>query len=410
MDVAYPPEAVAFAAEVRTWLEANLPHGWFEPGFTMTGPERRAFLAEWPAKLRAGGFICAAWPTEYGGRGLSLMELIALNDEFTRARAPLRVSSLGEILVGPTLLQWGSEEQKHEFLPKILGGAITWCQGFSEPESGSDLASLQTTAERDGDDWVIHGEKIWTSEAEDSDFMILLARTNPDVRPHAGISFLLLPMHQPGVEVIAIPQPDGTRGFNRVKLHGARCPDVNVVGGVDNGWKVAMTTLGFERGTSAASSYQRLRGEYDEMLDAARRAGRTAEPLVRQQLARTWCTLEILRMSSYRILTAVLQGRSDPAVTALEVGNKLVWSEYDKKAQKLAIDLQGPMGQILTGTPDDERRAAVGLGRREVVHHYPVSPVQGSFFFSLSESIYGGTSEIQRNIVAERVLGLPRDR
>jgi alkylation response protein AidB-like acyl-CoA dehydrogenase len=285
-----------------------------------------------------------------------------------------------------------------------------WCQGFSEPDAGSDLASLQTSADRQGDEWVINGEKIWTSEAEDSDYMILLARTDPDAVPrHAGISFLLLPMHQPGVEVIAVPQPDGTRGFNRVKLKNARCPHLNVVGGVNNGWKVAMTTLGFERGTSAASSYERLKGELLEMIASAKSQGRHEDPIVRQKLAWAWSKVEILRMSSLRILTAVVNDRHTRDTAALEAMNKLYWTDYDKAAQNFAIDLLGANGQLLTGSPTDERRAAVGLGRREVVHHYPVSPMQGSFFFSLSESIYGGTSEIQRNIIAERVLGLPRD-
>jgi len=400
MDARYPAEAVAFGAEVRAWIRDNLPQT----------TDREAFLAEWTGKLFEGGFVCASWPREYGGRGLSVIEQVVLNEEFARAKAPMRVSSLGEILVGPTLLQWGTEEQKHEFLPRILKGEIVWCQGFSEPDAGSDLASLQTSAVRSGDEWIIEGTKIWTSEAEDSDYMILLARTDAEVTPrHAGITFFLLPMRQPGIEVIALPQPDGTRGFNRVEIEGARCPDANVVGGVGNGWKVAMTTLGFERGTSAASSYERLKSELDDMIASAKAQGATTDPIVRQQLAWAWSKVEILRMSSLRILTAVVHDRHTRETAALEAMNKLYWTDYDKAAQNMAIGLLGPAGQILTGRPDDERRAAVGLGRREPIYHYPVSPMQSSFFFSLSQSIYGGTSEIQRNIVAERVLGLPRD-
>jgi alkylation response protein AidB-like acyl-CoA dehydrogenase len=399
MDARYPPEALAFGAEVRTWIRDNLP----------ATSDRETFLSEWTGKLFDGGFVCASWPKEYGGRGLSVVEQVVLNEEFARAKAPMRVSSLGEILVGPTLLQWGTEEQNHEFLPRILKGEIVWCQGFSEPDAGSDLASLQTSAVRSGDDWIIEGTKIWTSEAEDSDYMILLARTDAEVTPrHAGITFFLLPMHQPGIEVIALPQPDGTRGFNRVEIKGARCPDGNVVGGVGNGWKVAMTTLGFERGTSAASSYERLKSELDDMIGIAKSQGRNTDPIVRQRLAWAWSKVEILRMSSLRILTAVVNDRHTRETAALEAMNKLYWTDYDKAAQNMAIGLLGPAGQILTGHPDDERRAAVGLGRREPIYHYPVSPMQSSFFFSLSQSIYGGTSEIQRNIVAERVLGLPR--
>ena len=400
MDARYPPEAIAFGTEVRNWIRDNLPNT----------TDRDAFMAEWTRRLFDGGFVCASWPKEYGGRGLSAVEQVVLNEEFARAKAPMRVSSLGEILVGPTLLQWGTEEQKHEFLPRILKGEIVWCQGFSEPEAGSDLASLQTSAVRAGDDWIIDGTKIWTSEAEDSDYMILLARTDAEVTPrHAGITFFLLPMRQPGIEVIAMPQPDGSRGFNRVEIKGARCPGTNVVGGVGNGWKVAMTTLGFERGTSAASSYERLKGELDDMIKVARERGRNTDPIVRERLAWAWSKVEILRMSSLRILTAVVHDRHTRETAALEAMNKLYWTDYDKIAQDMAIDLLGPEGQILTGRPGDERRAAVGLGRREPIYHYPVSPLQSSYFFSLSQSIYGGTSEIQRNIVAERVLGLPRD-
>ncbi|TML11503.1 MAG: acyl-CoA dehydrogenase [Actinobacteria bacterium] len=399
MDARYPPEALAFGAEVRTWIRDNLPDS----------TDRDTFMSEWTGKLFDGGFVCASWPKEYGGRGLSVVEQVVLNEEFARAKAPMRVSSLGEILVGPTLLQWGTEEQKHEFLPRILKGEIVWCQGFSEPEAGSDLASLQTSAVRSGDDWIIEGTKIWTSEAEDSDYMILLARTDAEVTPrHAGITFFLMPMRQPGVEVIALPQPDGTRGFNRVEIKGARCPDANVVGGIGNGWKVAMTTLGFERGTSAASSYERLKSELDDMIANAKEQRKNRDPIVRQRLAWAWSKVEILRMSSLRILTAVAHDRHTRETAALEVMNKLYWTDYDKAAQNIAIDLLGPAGQILTGQPDDPRRAAVGLGRREPIYRYPVSPLQSSYFFSLSQSIYGGTSEIQRNIVAERVLGLPR--
>jgi alkylation response protein AidB-like acyl-CoA dehydrogenase len=399
MDARYPPEALAFGAEVRTWIRDNLPDS----------TDRDTFMSEWTGKLFDGGFVCASWPKEYGGRGLSVVEQVVLNEEFARAKAPMRVSSLGEILVGPTLLQWGTEEQKHEFLPRILKGEIVWCQGFSEPEAGSDLASLQTSAVRSGDDWIIEGTKIWTSEAEDSDYMILLARTDAEVTPrHAGITFFLMPMRQPGVEVIALPQPDGTRGFNRVEIKGARCPDANVVGGIGNGWKVAMTTLGFERGTSAASSYERLKSELDDMIASAKEQRKNRDPIVRQRLAWAWSKVEILRMSSLRILTAVAHDRHTRETAALEVMNKLYWTDYDKAAQNIAIDQLGPAGQILTGQPDDPRRAAVGLGRREPIYRYPVSPLQSSYFFSLSQSIYGGTSEIQRNIVAERVLGLPR--
>ena len=406
MDVAYPEHALRFGEQVRAWLVDNLPAGWFEPGFTMPAAERKQFFTEeWPRRMYAGGWICASWLREYGGRGLDLMENVVLAEEFARAGAPLRVSSLGEMLVGPTILRWGTEAQKQEFLPQILRGEIIWCQGFSEPESGSDLASLACAGELDGDEIVVHGEKIWTSEAEDSDYIFVLVRTSPDKPRHKGISFLLMPMRQPGVEIIAKPQPDGSRGFNKVVFTGARCPIANVVGAIDEGWAVAMTTLGFERGTSATTGYHRFRAEREELFAAARRTGAAADPRVRQRLAQSWIITEIMRVNGYRSLTNVLLDRSEPA---LEMTHKVFWSDYSQWSTKLAIDVLGMEGQLLTGTDTDVRPGSVGLGRRPQVHHYPASPLQQSFFFARGESIYGGTSEIQRNLVAERVLGLPK--
>ena len=406
MDVSYPEHAVAFGTEVHAWLVANLPAGWFDDGFTMPAAARKRFFEEeWPTRMYDGGWICASWPKEYGGRGLDLMESVALAEEFARANAPLRVSSLGELLVGPTILRWGTEDQKQEFLPQILKGEIIWCQGFSEPSSGSDLASLACEGVIEGDEIVVTGEKIWTSEAEDSDYIFILVRTSPDKPRHAGISFLLMPMRQPGVEVIAKPQPDGSRGFNKVVFAGARCPLVNVVGEIDNGWRVAMTTLGFERGTSATTGYHRFRTEREEMFESARRNGAAKDPRVRQRLAQSWIVTEIMRVHGYRSLTNVLLDRNEPG---LEMTHKVFWSDYSQWSTKLAIDVLGMNGQILTGTDTDVRPGSVGLGKRPQMFEYPASPLQQSFFFARGESIYGGTSEIQRNLIAERALGLPK--
>ena len=406
MDITFPEHARAFGTEVRTWLETNLPAGWFEPGFVMPAAERKRFFVEqWPHLMYDGGWICASWPKEYGGRGLDLMQSVALAEEFAYANAPMRVSSLGELLVGPTILQWGTDAQKREFLPRILRGELIWCQGFSEPASGSDLASLACVGRIEGDDIVVTGEKIWTSEAEDADYIFVLVRTNPESARHAGISFLLMPMRQPGVEVIAKPQPDGSRGFNRVEFNDAHCPLANVVGGVDNGWRVAMTTLGFERGTSATTGYHRFRHERDELFASARATGAADDRRVRQQLAQSWIITEIMRVNGYRALTNVLLERSEPA---LEMTHKVFWTDYSQWSTKLAVDVLGMRGQVLTGRDTDVRPAAVGLGRRPQMYDYPASPLQQSFFFARGESIYGGTSEIQRNLIAERVLGLPK--
>ncbi len=409
MDLTYPAEAEAFRTEIRAWLEENLPGGWFDEDFSMTPEERRKFQEEWTQKLFDGGWICASWPEEYGGKGLSIMENVVLNEEFARAGAPLRADFFGDTLVGPTILQWGSEEQKKEFLPKILSGQISWCQGFSEPDAGSDLAGLKTRAELDGDEWVVNGQKIWTTQAQYADYIFLLARTDPQAPKHAGISYLLVPMKQEGIEVRPIVQPDGSAEFNEVFFSNARSPKDNVVGGLNNGWKVAMTTLGFERGSSATTSHRRFEKELDAIITSARNNGRIDDPAVRQDLMRQWSKIQIMRINGYRTLTAAVQGRKDPGVAALGATNKMFWSEAHRDTMNLAMDILGPYAQILSSKVTDVDEYVPGYGRRHGRADYPVSIMQASFFFSRSETIWGGTAEIQRNIVGERVLGLPKE-
>ena len=406
MDLTYPPEAEAFREQVRSWLEANLPPGWSDPGFRLSAEEREQFNKDWTQRLREGGWICASWPEEYGGRGLSTMEAVVLNEEFARVNAPMRADFFGDTLVGPTILVWGTEEQKKFFLPKILSGEISWCQGFSEPDAGSDLASLKTRAELDGDEWVINGQKVWTTQAHYADYIFLLCRTDPDVAKHAGISYLLVPMHQDGIEVRPIAQIDGSAEFNEVFFTNARCPKDNVVGGVNNGWKVAMTTLGFERGTSATTGHRRFQKELEAVVDAARRNGKIADPLVRQRLAIAWSKVKIMQVNGLRSLTATLRG--DNSAAALGATNKMFWSEYHRDVMELAIEILGMDGQILTGGGEGEEFVP-GVGPRTHRPGYPVSPMQASFFFSRSETIWGGTAQIQRKIVGERVLGLPKE-
>src|SRR5205085_10652839 len=242
MDLTYPPDAEEFRGEIRAWLEENLPDGWFDEGFTMSPEERRKFHEDWTQKLFDGGWICASWPQEYGGKGLSIMQNVVLNEEFARAGAPLRADFFGDTLVGPTILQWGTEEQKKDFLPKILSGQISWCQGFSEPDAGSDLASLKTKAELDGDEWVINGQKIWTTQAQYADYVFLLSRTDPNAPKHAGFSYLLVPMKQDGIEVRPFVQPDGSAGFNEASFTSARAPMEDFVGGLHRGWKLTLMT------------------------------------------------------------------------------------------------------------------------------------------------------------------------
>src|SRR5215207_2473183 len=332
MDLSYSTEAEQFRKEIRTWLEEHLPEGWFEPGFELKGADRARFNQEWVGQLYEGGWICASWPKEYGGKGLSTMQGVVLTEEFARAKAPLRADFFGDTLVGPTILQWGTEEQKQAFLPKILRGEVRWCQGFSEPNSGSDLASLKTSAVLDGDEWVINGQKVWTTQAQFADYIFLLARTDPTAPKHKGISYLLVPMRQPGVEVRPITQPDGTAEFNEVFFDNVRAPKDNVVGGVNNGWAVANTTLTHERGMSATTSWRRFAEELDLMVEAARADGRINDPIVRQGLMRFHTKIEILKINGLRSLSATLTGNKDPGVMALGASNKMFWSEMHRDA------------------------------------------------------------------------------
>jgi alkylation response protein AidB-like acyl-CoA dehydrogenase len=421
MDLSYPPEAEAFRAEIRTWLEANLPAGWGTDGLTMSEEERSRFGGEWTAKLRTGGWICATWPVAYGGKGLTTMEAVVLNEEFARVGAPLRADFFGDTLVGPTILQWGSEAQKREFLPGIMAGRIRWCQGFSEPDAGSDLAALKTTAVLDGEVWRINGQKIWTTQAQYADYVFLLARTDPTAPKHAGISYLLVPMRQPGIDVRPITQISGSAEFNEVFFTDATCPKDNVVGGVNNGWNVAMTTLGFERGTSATTGFRRFKKEWDQIVAAARAAGRTDDPLVRQDLARAWSVVKIMQINGFRSLTGVLndtrrkgagqkgtghEDSTDLGLAALSATNKMFWSEYHQWVTDLAVRLLGPAGQVLSGSGDE---FVPGVGRQDNRAGYVPSAAQAAFFFARSETIWGGAAQIQRNIVGERVLGLAKE-
>ncbi|MET0145334.1 MAG: acyl-CoA dehydrogenase family protein [Ilumatobacteraceae bacterium] len=412
MDLAYPAETEPFRKEVRAWLEEHLPAGWTDAALDgrpieLTADERARFNEEWPGRLFAGGWICATWPTEYGGKGLSTMEGVVLAEEFARVKAPMRADFFGDTLVGPTILQWGTEEQKRAFLPTILRGTTQWCQGFSEPDSGSDLASLKTAAVLDGDEWVINGQKVWTTGGHTADYCFLLTRTDPDAPKHKGISYLLVPMRQPGVEVRGITQPDGTAEFCEVFFTDARCPADNVVGGVNNGWKVANSTLAFERGQSATTGYRRFEEEFEQLVAAAGERGRLEDPLVRQRLTKYYTKIQILRINGLRSLSATLAGTTDLGVVALGATNKMFWSEMHQAAMELALDVFGASSMLIdTGTASGSWPAAARDARRD---GYPVSAMMSSFFFSRSETIWGGTSQIQRNIVGERVLGLPKE-
>ena len=342
MDLTYPPDAEDVPHRDPGWLEENLPAGWFDADFEMTPEERAAFNEAWPAKLYGGGWICATWPKEYGGKGL----IAHAGRGAGRGVRPGQGAAAGRLLRrhaggphDPAVGHRGAEAG----VParRSCSGEMRWCQGFSEPDSGSDLASLKTTAVLDGDEWVINGQKVWTTQAQFADYCFLLARTDPDVEKQAGISYLLVPMKQPGVEVRPITQPDGTAEFNEVFFADARCPEDNVVGGLNNGWAVANTTLGFERGQSATTGYRRFEEELRLMIEAAQANGAIDDPLIRQRLAEYYSKIQIIRINGLRTLTVAVTGRKDPAVGALGATNKMWWSEMHKEAMELALDIFG---------------------------------------------------------------------
>lgn len=406
MDLTYTMEAEAFRGEVGELLAEWLPAGW-ETGARPTGSDAVEFAAAWNQRLHAEGWACPTWPVRYGGRGLTVLQAAVFAEELARSGAPIQPPAGGEILVGPTILHWGTDEQKERFLPPIARGEEIWTQGFSEPDAGSDLASLRTTATRDGDTLVLHGHKIWTSQAQDADFAFLLARTDPEAPAHQGISYLLVPMHQDGIEVRSIAQPDGTGGFAEVFLDGARCPISHVVGGMHNGWKVAMSTLGFERGTSATSSWFRYDRELAEIVAVAVERGVDGDPILRQRLARAWSKVQIMRMQGMQVLTSALHPRLADRTVALEMCTKTFWTEFQQELTELAIDVLGASAMV--STPDDGQAVGIGLGDRRSMHDYPAGKVHSAFLFARAATIFGGTSEVQRNIIAERGLGLPRE-
>jgi alkylation response protein AidB-like acyl-CoA dehydrogenase len=388
MDLRDRPEDDAFRAEVRAWLEEHVV-GEFAllGGRGGSGDETYGFEVRlaWEKVLAAGGWTGIGWPVEYGGGGASIARQVIFNEEYVRARAPGRVSVLGEGLLGPTIIQYGTDAQRARFLPPILAGTELWCQGYSEPDAGSDLANVQTKAVLDGDQWVVTGQKVWTSLAHQADWCFVVCRTEPGSTRHRGLSYLLVPMEQPGVEVRPITQLTRTSEFNEVFFDGARTAAENVVGEVGDGWRVALATLAFERGVGLLGHQLSFRREFDRVLEVARARGATRDPLVRQRLAQSYCELEILRYNTLRSLSSI-DGPVAPPEASI---SKLYWASWHQRFAELATDLRGPAGLVVEAAP------------------YELDEFQRTFLFSRSETIYGGSNEIQRNIVGERVLGLP---
>jgi alkylation response protein AidB-like acyl-CoA dehydrogenase len=382
-----------FRARVRDWLEQNLT-GEFAALRGQGGPGREHEHFEqrlaWNRRLAAGGWTCLSWPAEYGGRDATLAQQVIFYEEYARSGAPARVGHMGEELLGPTLLALGTEQQKDRFLRPIAEVRELWCQGYSEPGAGSDLASLSTAAGLDGDDWVITGQKVWTSLARDADWCFLLARTEPGSRRSAGLSYLLVPMRQPGITIRPIRQLTGTSEFNEVFFDGARTTREMVVGSPGDGWRVAMATLAIERGASTLGQQVGYQRELDELIAAARRTGAARDPLLRDRLARAWIGLQVMREQIITMLGSDEDPATGSAANASASVVKLLWSSWHRDLGKLAMDVLGPSSMIAQGPP------------------YDLDDWQRLYLFSRADTVYGGSAEIQRGIIADRALGLPR--
>jgi alkylation response protein AidB-like acyl-CoA dehydrogenase len=402
VDPTYSAEAEAYRAKIKAFLAENLPSDWQGLG-ALGKDERTQFTESWRKILADHQLLAVAWPAEYGGAGLSAIEQVIINEEFARAGVPQGVSNdgFGIGMVGPTLMVWGSEEQKQHYIPRILSGEDRWCQGYSEPDAGSDLANLGCRAVLDGDEWVINGQKIWTSSGHTANWIFVLCRTTPNNPKHAGISFLLCPMDQPGVEVRPIVNIIGGHEFNEVFFTDARTAKPNVVGEVDNGWAVANTLLGFERGGRATSLYITYREELDRLLHVADQKGVRDRPLIRQKLA--WChsQVEIMRYMGMRTLTRSLSGdRPGPESSLM----KLMWSEYHREVTQLAVHIYGTEALTMDGRPAASGIAGDAVGSPPSVRSWNEVAMRAR-----AGTIYAGTSQVQRNIIGERVLGLPKE-
>ena len=402
MDATYPPEAEAYREKVHAFLAEHLPADWKGIG-ALDGPAAERFTEEWRKVLYENGYLAVSWPVEYGGAGLSPLEQVVLAEELAKAGVPTGNANdvFGIQMVGNTIIQWGTDEQKQHFLPRILSGEDRWCQGYSEPNAGSDLGNLGCRAERDGDEWVINGQKIWTSAGHLANWIFVLTRTDPSSPKHKGITFLLCPMDQPGVEVRPIRMLTGESEFNEVFFTDARASVSNVVGEVNGGWAVAMTLLGYERGEAAATLSIRFRTELDRLFALAQERGRTNDPVIRQRLAWCYSKVEIMRYLGMRALTRFLRGAAPGPEASI---SKVYWSEYHRVVTELAVDILGMDALVPSGRPPASAFQTDDPGAPNSTASWT-----GTFLNARAGTIYAGTSQIQRNILGEMVLGLPKE-
>ena len=402
MQPTYPPEADVYREKIQAFLAEHLPANWKGIG-ALDAENALAFTKEWRDVLRDNQLLAPTWPTEFGGGGLSALESVILAEEFQKAGVPSSGTNdaFSIQMVGNTIVAWGTPEQKAHFLPRIISGEDLWCQGYSEPNAGSDLGNLGCKAVLDGDEWLINGQKIWTSAGQLANWIFVLTRTNVDNPKHRGITFLLVPMDQPGVEVRPIKMISGESEFNEVFFTDAKAPKENVIGEVNGGWAVAMTLLGYERGEAAAKSPIAFGGELDRLMNLAKERGVNTDPLIRQRLAWCYSKVQIMRYLGMRTLTQFLKGaKPGPDSSTF----KLFWSEYHKVVTELALDILGPDAMYIDGKLPTSSFAVDSPGAPNNSGSWI-----GTFLNARAGTIYAGTSQVQRNIIGEMVLGLPKE-
>jgi len=388
MDLTFTSEQQAFRNEARSWLEANVPS---EPLASFDSKEGFEQHREWEHKLHAGGWAMVPWPKEYGGRGADLLEWLIFEEEYYRAGAPGRVNQNGIFLLGPTIMEFGSDEQKARFLPKMASSEEVWAQGWSEPNAGSDMANIQATAILEGDEYVINGQKTWASRGAYAHWLFGMFRTDPDSKRHHGLTFILCPLDAPGITVRPIEKLSGKAAFAEVFFDNARVKAENRLGPVGEGWGVAMATAGFERGLMlrSPSRFQNTAAKLVALYRETVAQGVFIDASMRDAVARCWMDAEAYTLNTYQTVSRLLCGGKIGAEASL---NKIFWSELDVKMHELALELLGARGELLPSAP-----AAKGVG----------DWLEG-YIFALAGPIYAGTNEVQRNIIAERILGLPR--
>ena len=396
MDFRDTPEEAAFRKEIREWLESNLPSQ-EKQGELSVGPEEERVEARrsWQAKLNEDGWAGVSWPKQFGGRGASLIEQAIFYQEMARAKAPSPINVIGIGMAGPTIMVHGTDEQKQRYLPKILSAEEIWCQGFSEPGAGSDLASVQSKAIEEGDSYIISGQKVWTTLAHIADWCIFVARTDQEAKKHQGLSYFLVDMHSPGIQVRPLVQITGTPEFNEMFFDDVRVPKENMLGKPGDGWRIAMTTLMHERGTLGFALSVQARIALDELIELAKKLKRNGkpaidDPVVRQRIAQMHVEVEAMRLNNYRALSAIMRTGVPGPEGSL---GKLLWSESVKRMGDLALEILGPSGLLL------DSKTLPELHRWQHMH-----------LRARAHTIEAGTSEILRNIIAERVLGLPKHR